>query len=88
MPSVTVFRSENAYYYRPATRPNQIIDKLGRCKPLGELRIFRYGKVILRCKTSSGTCNIIIQKGCFTAQMTAIMNFPKKKKEITAVERL
>lgn len=74
-----MFRSENTYYYGPVIRPNQIIDKLGRCKPLDALHIFRRGKVILRCKTSSGTCNIITHKGYFTAQMTTIMAFPKKR---------
>ena len=80
-----MFRSENTYCYGSALRPNQIIDKLGRCRPLDALHMFRCGKVILRCKTSSGTCNIITHKGCFTAQMTTIMVFPKKKSRLSSV---
>lgn len=80
-----MFRSENTYYYGPAIRPNQTIDKLGRCKPLDALHMFRYGKVILHCKTPSGTCNVITYKGCFTAQMTTIRVFPKKKSRLSTV---
>lgn len=80
-----MLRSENAYYYGLAIRPNQIIDKLGRCKPLDALHMFRCGKVILRCKTSSGACNIIIYEGCFTAHMITIMVFPKNKSQLSSV---